>query len=77
MVLEGLRELLRYSQKASRGLRSRCSERVAGYPLPLPQRPREGSGHLRAKIYSKPEALVMPSHTAKAWSVFHTVLRSL
>jgi RNA-directed DNA polymerase len=40
-------------------------------------RPGQGSGHLRVKIYSKPEALVMPPHTAKTWSVFHTVLRSL
>jgi hypothetical protein len=27
----------------------------------------EGSGHLRVKIYSKPKAHVMPSHTAKTW----------
>jgi hypothetical protein len=25
---------------------------------------------LRVKIYSKPEAFVMPLHTAKIWSVF-------
>jgi hypothetical protein len=37
----------------------------------------KGSGHLHVKIYSKPEALIMPPHTAKTWSVFHTVLRSL
>jgi hypothetical protein len=35
---------------------------------------REGSGHFRAKIYSKPEAPVMRQHTAKKQSVFHTEL---
>jgi hypothetical protein len=36
----------------------------------------KGSGHFRAKIYSKPEALVMRQHTAKKQSVFHTELHA-
>src|SRR4029453_7427259 len=35
----------------------------------------EGSGHFRAKIYSKPEAPVMRQHTAKKQPVFHIELR--
>ena len=37
----------------------------------------EGSGHFRAKIYSKPEASVMRQHTAKKRSAFHTELHAL
>ena len=36
--------------------------------------PTKGSGHFRAKIYSKTEAPVMRQHTAKKHSVFHTEL---
>jgi hypothetical protein len=36
----------------------------------------EGSGHFRAKIYSKPEASVMRQHTAKKPPVFHTELHA-
>jgi len=36
----------------------------------------EGSGHFRAKIYSKPEAPVMRQHTAKKQSVFRDCLKT-
>ena len=36
----------------------------------------KGSGHFRAKIYSKPEASVIRQHTAKKQSVFHTELHA-
>src|SRR5262249_54599166 len=36
----------------------------------------KGSGHFRAKIYSKPEAPVMRQHTAKKQSIFHTELHA-
>src|SRR5262245_54626422 len=41
-----------------------------------PQPATKGSGHFRAKIYSKPEATVMRQHTAKKQSVFHTELHA-
>src|SRR4029453_5955219 len=37
----------------------------------------KGSGHFRAKIYSKPESSVMRQHTAKKPPVFHTELHAV
>ena len=36
----------------------------------------KGSGHFRAKIYSKPEASVIRQHTAKKQAIFHTELHA-
>src|SRR5262245_30880272 len=69
-----------YAAETSAEVFRACNQRLdaisTGCGPIAPESLGEGSGHFRAKIYSKPEAPVMRQHTAKKQSIFHTELHA-